>query len=116
VITITKMMAYRKHQKENAIVYEVIILTTTTTTTTTSTTIIIIITTTTTIITTTTVITITKMMAYRKHQKEDAIVSEVVLRDPRPISEFAQEVETHKSERESETSSLTILDSPYFTC
>ncbi len=49
------------------------------------------------------------MMAYRKHQKEDAIVSEVVLRYPRPISEFAQEVETHKSERESETSLLTIL-------
>ncbi len=32
-----------------------------------------------------------------------------MLRYPRPISEFAQEVETHKSERESETSSLTIL-------
>ncbi len=49
------------------------------------------------------------MMAYRKHQKEDAIVSEVVLRYPRPISEFAQEVETNKSERESKTSLLTIL-------
>ncbi len=36
------------------------------------------------------------MVLYRKYEEEDAIVSEVVLGNPGPITKFAQEVEANK--------------------
>jgi len=36
------------------------------------------------------------MHIYRKYEEEDAIVSEVVLGNPGPITKFAQEVEANK--------------------
>ncbi len=37
-----------------------------------------------------------QLYIYRKDQNEDAVVSEVVLRDPGPVAELAQEVEPDK--------------------
>ena len=40
---------------------------------------------------------------HRKDEDEDAVVAEVVLRDPRPVAELAQEVEPDEPERESKS-------------